>query len=580
VPAVQQAERSLTASLTRALGNIGHHVAGKLRHLGKAAEEEEDEREAVDTADWGAVAKAVANELEPVARAGAQHAFTEIGITDQGITEQTFTSAAEWARARAAELVGKSWDGDELVDNPDADMAITDTVRDAIREAVADAIEAGDSPEDLADRIEGLGEFSAARAEMIARTEIIRAHASGQMQALRSSGVVKLKGWSTANDDDVDEDCQENEDEGAIGLDDDFPSGDDAPPAHPNCLPGDALVLASGWIAGATKRWYDGDLVVIRTASGKHLACTPNHPILTHGGFIAARLLHKGDEVFSAREGVTFGDDDRDDVPAAIHEVAEAFGRSRQVTSREVPTSAEDFHGDGGGSQVAIVWSDRLLRDRLQAKTKQRRARRALDRAGMEPEPLNRMRTLGEFLHRGLAAASRIVRGGHLGSPLLFRHLAPAKLFRLTLPATRDAGGSHDPGHDVAGYAEGDGDGELRFAADVEPNDGSAIDVRSGTKLDATPLQCSPDRVLTDVVLAREVQDARAGEIFPDPVVYVGIRRLSAHVFNLETTTGWYVANGIVTHNCRCSLTAEVEESDDDDQGDDTEDEDDDEAAE
>ena len=170
-----------------------------------------------------------------MARDGAQQAFAEIGITDQGITEQTFTSATEWAKARAAELVGKSWDGDELVDNPDADMAITDSLREEIRDAVAEALENGDSAADLSDAIEALSGFGDARATMIARTEIVRGHAQGQLQALKSSGVVEKKGWSTANDDDVDEDCQDNEAEGPIDLDDDFPSGDDAPPAHPNC---------------------------------------------------------------------------------------------------------------------------------------------------------------------------------------------------------------------------------------------------------------------------------------------------------------------------------------------------------
>jgi hypothetical protein len=29
--------------------------------------------------------------------------------------------------------------------------------------------------------------------------------------------------------------CEENADEGDIDLDDVFPSGDDSPPAHPNC---------------------------------------------------------------------------------------------------------------------------------------------------------------------------------------------------------------------------------------------------------------------------------------------------------------------------------------------------------
>jgi len=28
----------------------------------------------------------------------------------------------------------------------------------------------------------------------------------------------------------------------------------------------------------------------------------------------------------------------------------------------------------------------------------------------------------------------------------------------------------------------------------------------------------------------------------------------AGHVFNLDTVGGWYIGNGIVTHNCRCAV--------------------------
>ena len=121
------------------------------------------------------------------------------------------------------------------MDNPDAEMAITDATRDDIREAVAQALEDGDSAAELADTIRDLGAFSEARAMLIARSEIVRSHGQGQLAAMRASGVVERKAWSTAEDDDVSEECEANADEGDIALEDDFQSGDDAPPAHPNC---------------------------------------------------------------------------------------------------------------------------------------------------------------------------------------------------------------------------------------------------------------------------------------------------------------------------------------------------------
>jgi SPP1 gp7 family putative phage head morphogenesis protein len=224
--------------LAKVLRSIAQEVAGKLRHLGKAAEEDRDEAEAaVAAVDWLPVARAVQSELVPVARDGAQRALVSIGIAvDESITSQTFTSAVAWAKARSAELVGKSWVDGELVDNPDADMAISDSLREDIQSAVADALDEGASAAELSDTIEGLAGFSEERATMIARTEIIRAHAQGQMSAMRESGVVEQKAWSTSTEDSVCDECQGNEDEGAIDIEDDFPSGDDAPPAHPMCM--------------------------------------------------------------------------------------------------------------------------------------------------------------------------------------------------------------------------------------------------------------------------------------------------------------------------------------------------------
>ena len=198
-----------------------------------------DEDDAVDGADWASIAKAAAIELQAVAEDGARRTLIVLGVADdESITRQTFTKAVDAAKARAAELVGKSWNDDgELVDNPDAEWTITDTTRDAIREAVAQAIEDGDSAAELSDRIESLGAFSEERATMIARTEIIRSHAQGQMAAMRESGVVEQKSWSSAGEEVCDE-CSANEDLGPIDLDEDFDGGDepvDAPPMHPGC---------------------------------------------------------------------------------------------------------------------------------------------------------------------------------------------------------------------------------------------------------------------------------------------------------------------------------------------------------
>ena len=128
------------------------------------------------------------------------------------------TRALEWAQQRAAELVTQ----------------IEENTRDMLRDTIEQALDEGLSAADVADLIAESAGFSDYRSEMIARTEILRANNQGNLRGYKDAGVEK-KEWLTAGDDLVSEECDENEAAGPIGLDEAFPSGDDAPPLHPNC---------------------------------------------------------------------------------------------------------------------------------------------------------------------------------------------------------------------------------------------------------------------------------------------------------------------------------------------------------
>jgi SPP1 gp7 family putative phage head morphogenesis protein len=190
---------------------------------------------AIDAIDWELLIDPTEEELAAVAMDGARQALLRIGITDQGITDQVFKESRDWAEQRAAELVGMKRTAAGFIENPAAEFVISQDIRTAIQELVTTAIDEGKPALDLGDEIEALGGFSPDRAEMIARTEIIRANNQGHLVAFAASGVVDMKEWSTAEDGDVCEVCMANEEQGPIPLDDTFESGDDAAPAHPNC---------------------------------------------------------------------------------------------------------------------------------------------------------------------------------------------------------------------------------------------------------------------------------------------------------------------------------------------------------
>lgn len=115
----------------------------------------------------------------------------------------------------------------ELVTN------ISDSTREMIAKDIDAAMKEGWSTDTLANALADNYAFSDARADTIARTEVARADMEGSMQAYRDSGVVESKEWLLAED--PCPICEENANDGIIGLDEKFSSGDDAAPAHPNC---------------------------------------------------------------------------------------------------------------------------------------------------------------------------------------------------------------------------------------------------------------------------------------------------------------------------------------------------------
>ena len=141
-----------------------------------------------------------------------------------------------YAEDRAAELVGMRLlkDG-TIVPNPNAQWNIEEPTRDMLRSLVANALEEGPVPATLRRQIMESEAFSAGRAQTIARTELTRAAGQGKLAGYKASGLNLMKVWSTADDDEVSEDCAANEEQGPILLDEPFQSGDDCEPAHPNC---------------------------------------------------------------------------------------------------------------------------------------------------------------------------------------------------------------------------------------------------------------------------------------------------------------------------------------------------------
>jgi hypothetical protein len=123
------------------------------------------------------------------------------------------------------------WLRDNSLTRLTGDLSTTSINR--LRDAVADAWDAGGSFEQIVKAIQDtFADFSDTRAGMIAQTEINDAYNRGRIYTAVQAGFDE-KAWDP--DGEACPICMENVDEGWIGIDDEFPSGDLAPTAHPNC---------------------------------------------------------------------------------------------------------------------------------------------------------------------------------------------------------------------------------------------------------------------------------------------------------------------------------------------------------
>lgn len=388
---------------------------------------------------------------------------------------------------------------------------------------------------------------------------------------------------------------------------------------HPQCFPGGVLVSAPTGVTTSYARRYEGELVVIHTASGNQLPVTPNHPVLTPEGWVEAGALQVGDSVLrygASDERVPApptGPRPRDErVPTAIREVHEALRQASGVTAVRVPSAAEQFHGDGEGSEVEVVLADRLLGDRVGTEQAHGLTDGQLFVGGAGFRPLVVPGTGFEGVERDGASARGHVGGCGVGLTLLGGHgghTPPHDRARVGLAAM----GFEVPGDSGPVAAELGRDGDLGTAFVVEPDgfrdpvghgadtsgglfgsahepscpesdvDGRraypqfggqfgdgfpvAIPRNDGVDVDVEPAPVALFRVTeghtgVEQSLAdgggieldggRELLERLSGRVTADEVVHVERTWWSGHVYNLGTVGGWYVASEIVVHNCRC----------------------------
>lgn len=260
-------------------------------------------------------------------------------------------------------------------------------------------------------------------------------------------------------------------------------------PVHPNCFIAGTIV--SGPLAHSSfERPYEGPIVTISTASGDVLTGTPNHPILTPEGWVSLGLLKEGSDIYRCANIETLPPilsyPDEYQIPSVIEEVLTA----PPMPLLQVPVSPTDFHGDGiAESYVNVVLPYSSLYDYVSRdNTSEHSSQLQLATTRAKSQSLFGLCPRHQLLYRSLLSPDSIV--GVVDS--------------LFDAAQDDAAFSH-PSTESHGI---------------------------------------------DADLSRQLVRRFSSRVPLDKVVKVVNEYFCGHVYNLSTSEGWYVANGIIVSNC------------------------------
>jgi hypothetical protein len=269
-----------------------------------------------------------------------------------------------------------------------------------------------------------------------------------------------------------------------------------------NCVPGSARISAVG-IEKGFRYSYSGRMLSITRKHGGVSAVSPNHPVLTERGWVPARHLKEGDNLVCAGDLLPplIIDPDVKRAPTIAQQVYETLmlsGLCERVVGMPM-----DFHGDGMNGDIDVVFIDGELCfgiDPAAAKFFEKlclTSSYAPDGSGGTFDQL----FMGPF-----DSANGIMGFDDLIGSLLRAHELPLEQLGFMAPPDRDAQ-APEPG-----YQSGATDGSL-----------------IGHALQGVP-----------------------GKVFLDEVIEIRDFFFEGHLFTFETQSGVYVADGIVSHNCRC----------------------------
>ena len=340
--------------------------------------------------------------------------------------------------------------------------------------------------------------------------------------------------------------------------------GTNAPPIHPLCVFPNTKVIAPD-IEAMTRSLYSGCVVEIGTSDGARLTVTPNHIVLTARGWVRAKNLIKGDKVINysgwIKSVIESDPTDNDGIPT-IEEFFTSLLESGAVPAIRMPISSEDFKGDASSDgEIDIIFIDGKLRNKLNATLSQLVGDILLVGASESGEvTLPRNCSLAEHLVGLGLAADGIMSGSRIAAILLRGTLTHSQLIGLRFPSDYDARLYKTAANDTSADIKLFGDGIFAHPGSIHISD--LLDIKrdfNSLKRNTASLETALDGRSCDSVGLCDFISAFSGFVTFDDIIFVTNKYYSGHVYDASSLSTLYIANGIITSNCRCSTAAYME---------------------
>ena len=398
----------------------------------------------------------------------------------------------------------------------------TDKIMGTIESGLTDAL----SISEIAQNIVKDGANAAGRALTIARTEVLTANSIGEAAAMKDAAEVipdLVKVWINSGDDRVrgnpgglypDSEADHWKMQGQIRKYDEpysndlfYPRDTQGPAGEViNCFPAYINVNATG-VEKSFQRFYSGPMITIDLESGGSLTATPNHPVLTTKGWVAIGKLTKFHSLIKAGKLNNIVSDNMDiqNIESRFDKAFSSFNNPGNIVRKS--GRVMDFHGDGTAHNVNIKRSVSKLKDRVKPRFTEKSVNFSLSNSNLTLGSGLSDSRFNKPLSRVGTSHSSVRSSNLLESPILIESF-PLEDFGIASASLGESIFIQMPDNSRPA--------ESNFLADL--NYGHLL-----------------------------------SEVHIDNIINVDVKKFSGHVYNLQTVPGWYLANGYVSHNCRCS---------------------------